>query len=331
MDVVAAMLDEQSVLEAVIQAIPKCGLDIVADLMHDEEPKGHHSCSVPRLADMCIKSMVFNGNLCALHDESIPMEQKKTMRRLNKDAVARRKYEKTRVLIAPAPPQFEGHTMRGVPKRPFVKWIARVLYEWMRQGRIPLAFPVQQVLRELDPFPLEEQLSKRVEAIARDWATLGSEERVALLVDLFKCCGKRGILRMLNMRHTAGSQEGFLPPSHACLLAAFNAQHVKGETTVSMTVGGRALAKHCGRDRTLAWWGSVSGTPAVVNWHAQDVILRILDNATWCNIHILPHNVKIFEARVTEGYGARWLADGSEFRGFLEPHSEDGHESGWIH
>ena len=31
------------------------------------------------------------------------------------------------------------------------------------------------------------------------------------------------------------------------------------------------------------------------------------------------------------GYGARWTADGSMFRGFLEPQMEGGHDAGWRH
>ena len=39
------------------------------------------------------------------------------------------------------------------------------------------------------------------------------------------------------------------------------------------------------------------------------------------------------EARVPEGYGARWAltADGARFRGFLEPPMEDGHAKRWRH
>lgn len=55
------------------------------------------------------------------------------------------------------------------------------------------------------------------------------------------------------------------------------------------------------------------------------------------NIHLLPvsglnqnvlpisfvqHDVAVFEVRTKEGYGARWYADGSSFRGFLEPQME---------
>ena len=39
----------------------------------------------------------------------------------------------------------------------------------------------------------------------------------------------------------------------------------------------------------------------------------------------------IFFLSLPIGYGARWLHDGSEFRGFLEPQMEDGHQIGWKH
>jgi len=39
-------------------------------------------------------------------------------------------------------------------------------------------------------------------------------------------------------------------------------------------------------------------------------------------------DLAVFELRIAAGYGARWLADGSEFRGFLEPPMEDGHSKG---
>jgi len=41
--------------------------------------------------------------------------------------------------------------------------------------------------------------------------------------------------------------------------------------------------------------------------------------------------VYVIEARVKEGYGARWTADGKQFRGFLEPQMVDGHTAGWVH
>ena len=60
-------------------------------------------------------------------------------------------------------------------------------------------------------------------------------------------------------------------------------------------------------------------------------MVRLLDNASWTNCHMLPHGVEVFEVRVAQGYGARWSADGLVFRGFLEPVMADGHRLGWRH
>jgi hypothetical protein len=39
-------------------------------------------------------------------------------------------------------------------------------------------------------------------------------------------------------------------------------------------------------------------------------------------IIIEQHELPCLEVRIAEGYGARWLADGAQFRGFLEPQME---------
>lgn len=97
------------------------------------------------------------------------------------------------------------------------------------------------------------------------------------------------------------------------------------------------------------------------NKHALKICRRIIRDATWINIHTLPvrkikmdtfkgevegrrrvgiiikklfflqQELKVIEMRTIEGYGVRWLHDGSEFRGFLEPQMEDGHSLGWRH
>jgi len=67
------------------------------------------------------------------------------------------------------------------------------------------------------------------------------------------------------------------------------------------------------------------------NKKAEEILLKIFKNAVWLNIHLLPHDVTIFEVREKGGYGARWTADGMFFRGFLEPQIDGGHERGWIH
>eukprot|EP00041_Stephanoeca_diplocostata_P004921 m.53516 g.53516 ORF g.53516 m.53516 type:complete len:61 (+) comp15448_c0_seq6:911-1093(+) len=58
---------------------------------------------------------------------------------------------------------------------------------------------------------------------------------------------------------------------------------------------------------------------------------KIMSDVAWCNIFFLDDNTNLLEVRNSLGYGMRWLADGSEFRGFVEPQVEDGHDKGWIH
>jgi hypothetical protein len=72
---------------------------------------------------------------------------------------------------------------------------------------------------------------------------------------------------------------------------------------------------------------------------------KVMDNASWRNLHWLPHQVLVYEVRVPDGYGMRWsqnqnddreaqlTAEGKSwvFRGFLEPQMENGHEIGWRH
>lgn len=178
--------------------------------------------------------------------------------------------------------------------------------------------------------------------------------------------GDADVRDILGLKRTAGSIEGRLPPSRRSLLASLNKSHVipattkqQGEekcrnhvdceqpqegrtkksrkTTVlcNLTVGGRALCKHSGRGKD-GWWGGCGGTEADKNDRAERVVLLILATATWVNLHAFGGNGEegqdgFFEVREALGYGARWSADGAAFRGFLEPHMEDGHEKGWRH
>jgi hypothetical protein len=97
-----------------------------------------------------------------------------------------------------------------------------------------------------------------------------------------------------------------------------------------LTVGARAHAKHAHRDST-GWWGSASGTVAARNASAEACIRRILAGAVWVNVHAMVHDTPLLEVRVASGHGARWSADGTFFRGFLEPPMAGGHAAGWVH
>eukprot|EP00051_Salpingoeca_urceolata_P035941 m.32086 g.32086 ORF g.32086 m.32086 type:complete len:408 (-) comp9931_c0_seq2:325-1548(-) len=141
--------------------------------------------------------------------------------------------------------------------------------------------------------------------------------------------GMWGVRFLLGVRRTQGSVARLPPPLNACL-ASFDALH-KPQSASKLTCGARALAKHCHRDQSTSFWGASTGSIEAKNKHARHVLAKLLSDVTWLNVHLLPHDLAVFEIRNSESYGARWSADGSEFRGFLEPQMEDGHDVGWRH
>jgi hypothetical protein len=172
-----------------------------------------------------------------------------------------------------------------------------------------------------------ESLTPKLTGAYSLWDCWSSDEMKHFIIDILKELGIRGILDTLGIRQTVGSIEVFPPPMELLLNAFVKPHHPSSK----LTVGARALTKHHHRDDSYSWWGSCTGNDDDKNKHALDLVMRILSNATWINIHYLPHDVKVVEMRTIEGYGLRWLLDGTEFRGFLEPQMEDGHEVGWKH
>jgi hypothetical protein len=96
-----------------------------------------------------------------------------------------------------------------------------------------------------------------------------------------------------------------------------------------LTVGARAFCKHAHRS-SEGFWGTVKGREEEKNQAAEKIARSIVDQAVWVNLHTLPHQEHIVECRNDKGYGVRWTAAG-EFRGFLEPQMEGGHDKGWRH
>lgn len=164
--------------------------------------------------------------------------------------------------------------------------------------------------------------------------------------------GTAGVRDLLGLKRTTGSIDGFLPPSRRNLLAAVNTPHStvmvewcqsnQGRITpgqkkrrrvvCNLSVGGRALCKHAIRGKE-GWWGTSGGTDSDKNERAEKAVILILSTATWVNIHAFGGGGQdgVLEVRQPQGYGARWSVDGTNFRGFLEPHMEDGHTRGWRH
>jgi hypothetical protein len=136
--------------------------------------------------------------------------------------------------------------------------------------------------------------------------------------DLLNALGKIGILYLLGHRSTVGTLDRLCPPV-ATLVRSFQKPHKEGTT---LSVGGRALTKHCHRGGD-SFWPQSTGNNDKKNALALEVLYEILDHAAWVNMHAVPmghgEQMPIVETRHVRGYGARWSADGTVFRGFLEP------------
>lgn len=163
-----------------------------------------------------------------------------------------------------------------------------------------------------------------------------------------------------GLAYTVGSALGSEPPTREECLTAFSIPN-----KVGLTTGARAWSKHSHRSQgktpgaenlpvkrnskgqmktDTGWWGTPSGSVSSINELALALFERVMDNSTWRNLHWLPHQILVYEARVAEGYGMRWSQDRSvlesgevtellswTFRGFVEPMIENGHEVGWKH
>ena len=109
----------------------------------------------------------------------------------------------------------------------------------------------------------------------------------------------------------------------------------------SLPLDCRARCKHAHRGSEDDFFGDVTGGTRKKNEAAEKILVEILKDAAWINIHKSTGiNETVLEVRLAAGYGARWTADWSldpanptdvTFRGFLEPNQIDGHEKRWRH
>lgn len=149
-------------------------------------------------------------------------------------------------------------TIFPLPQRPYYKEICKVLYNWYLKKQIPFKLNTMNGLKE------SENDLKKLEIYQEEVIELfsliqNSKEEDFLNViktkvfNLFQKMKPRGILTLLRMRKTAGSIDLF-PPSHHELIKSFNLAHSERDSVV-LTVGARALTKHCIRSKD-GWWGS---------------------------------------------------------------------------
>jgi hypothetical protein len=127
-----------------------------------------------------------------------------------------------------------------------------------------------------------------------------------------------GVLVLCGQRRMPGSlTDARAIPRPAEELLRASARPYRGR----LSVGARALTKHLQRTR-LAFWGELTGDEEEKSRTAQQLLRTVLQKATWWNVFEHYKHQVVFEARVAEGYGARWGNDGEEFIGFLEPFTE---------
>lgn len=223
-------------------------------------------------------------------------------------------------------------TIVGYPTYPLYREIGNMLYQWLVNKECPVVnLPKYDMLDEKvyveSRSAMFATITPLLEGMKSLWDLWGVDERKYRIRYILTLLGKRGLLDLLGMRKTVGTREIF-PCSRTTLEKCFTAKHSPNS---QLSVGARALAKHHHRDESTSWWGVCTGTEQDKNENAFKIMNKILDNATWLNTHWLPQDIIILEARHFDGYGARWTADGSSFRGFLEPQMEGGHEIGWKH
>lgn len=200
-----------------------------------------------------------------------------------------------------------------------VQKIADSLYRIWEQG-IPENYPPPHLTVECTP-PMQQAFAAFRQFLAL-WHVAVDKTDSHLLKELaatLMSTGTQNLLVLLGQRLTPASitDARAFPVPRKQLLQAANIIY-----SANITTAARALTKHAQRHNDK-FWGEVRGSEAQRNELAIAIINRILDNSTWWNVFShYKHNI-VYEARVSNGYGARWGNDGSEFIGFLEPFSQN--------
>ncbi|KAL0237959.1 hypothetical protein GEMRC1_012433 [Eukaryota sp. GEM-RC1] len=151
----------------------------------------------------------------------------------------------------------------------------------------------------------------------------GLKSNVSILESVLSQIGPKQLYFMCGFRVTKGSiiidfpsDHVILPPSRDELISVCCTPHKNS----LLTVCGRALTKHHARDSSKSFWNSVKGNEHDKNTNGLRAVNRILNEATWSNIHEISGRHLVLEVRTHLGYGARWkLLPELEFRGFVEP------------
>jgi hypothetical protein len=123
------------------------------------------------------------------------------------------------------------------------------------------------------------------------------------------------VLVLLGQRLTPASisDERAIPPTKQQLISS-----AMIENEENLSVAARAWTKHAHRSPEK-FWGEVRGTTAEKNAYVRKLLEHMLEQKTWWNVFGHPKHEAIYEIRLTSGHGARWVTDGRQFIGFVEP------------
>lgn len=163
-----------------------------------------------------------------------------------------------------------------LPRTPFIDEISNQLEKWIKLKQFPITFSNEYKLLKEDT-SYYQSLNKLTPKL------LECNGDIEKMKDFLLLLGKRGILTLLQLRKTAQSIDYF-PPTRSELLKSFTQIKNKG----NLSVGARALSKHYHRDKTDKFWGTIKGNSEIQNKNAKDVLIKIIENATFMNIHYLP-------------------------------------------
>lgn len=189
----------------------------------------------------------------------------------------------------------------GYPEGDFIYKFTKIFEHWAQQGNFPIRFITESFFTDYTETVIESLniYTKEIQGLLD--GTISSDEIENVLDEIISGIGPRGILTMLGVRKTIGSAEMAIP-KREMLAEKFNKSHIElteeelkaRKSIPKLSVGGKALSKHAHRCSSK-FWGEAKGPELEKNKQAAELLDKILDNATWINIHALPHSEYILE------------------------------------
>ncbi|MBE8726798.1 hypothetical protein [Flavobacterium hungaricum] len=147
----------------------------------------------------------------------------------------------------------------------------------------------------------------------------GSNQLRPNLIKMFEETPFEILLLVLGQRLTSASRrdETGIPPLRKKLIESCFEPYNK-----DISVAVRAWEKHAGRN-TKSILGEIKGNREQKRLSAEKLIYFIIGNKTWWNVFYHYKHDLVYEARIENGQGLRWSADGKQFIGFLEDFLEE--------